>query len=229
MKRTAIAAGKRFLPKAFIDEIQKCRSYPSSERPLYLKLRLLNALGVGIQRPLRLQGCRSILFVCFGNIMRSPMCEALMLRETVKLGRVQISVKSAGLNATEGRAAHPWAVAAARELEISLEQHRARLLTDQMVNQADLIFAMDFQNYAQLVTHWPNIRKKVFMLSVFAEHEHKTLEIADPFHMGLEETRSCYRILNSCIQNLANNLSFPAQLQTARVQLHATKNSAVTG
>ncbi|MBV8049576.1 MAG: hypothetical protein JOZ80_00225 [Acidobacteriaceae bacterium] len=205
-KQLAAAAGKRFLPATFIDEIRKYRTYSRMERPLYLKLRILDALGLGFRQLPPLQRCRSVVFVCFGNIIRSPMCEALMVRELTRVGRAQFSVASAGLNATHGRAAHPWAIAAARELGISLEQHRARLLTDQIVNEADIIFAMDLQNYVQLATRWPTSQKKIFMLGVYTEAENKIPEIADPFYLGPEQTRVCYQILNSCIQKLVSSL-----------------------
>jgi len=214
IKSQAVATAKRVLPQSVIDEIQRYRTCSGSERHLYLKLRILNTLGLGIRKPRVPQVCHSILFVCFGNIIRSPMCEALLTRELENLQLNAFAVSSAGLNAVPGRAAHPWAVTAARELGISLEQHRARALTDQMVNQAEVIFAMDLQNYVQLVSRWPKIGKKVFMLGACAQGSHTASEIADPFYMSLEQTRACYRILNSCIQNFARSPFFEEQPHT---------------
>jgi len=141
------------------------------------------------------------------------MCEALLIRELENLHLEGITVSSAGLNATPDRTAHHWAVTAARHFGISLDQHRARVLSDQMVNQADLIFAMDLQNYAQLVSRWPTIRKKVFMLGAYAQGTHRALEITDPFYTSLEQTQACYQILNSCIHNFARSLSSAEQSQ----------------
>jgi len=157
------------------------------------------------------------------------MCEALMLAKVATLRGMQISVNSAGLNATEGRAAHPWAVTAAQEFGISLEHHRARQLTDQMVNEADLIFAMDFQNYIQLLSRWPTIRKKVLMLGNYAQGKQKILEIADPFYVGLEQTHACYRILDSCIQKLAHSLYFEEHFDQPRTSSDKSQNSVAKG
>ena len=80
--------------------------------------------------------------------MRSAMAEFLMRRElsdapSEELRRVHIV--SAGLHATPGKEAHPWAQEAAASLGISLATHRAKLLTREIVEQADCVFAMDFQ------------------------------------------------------------------------------------
>jgi protein-tyrosine-phosphatase len=162
IKQFAKAAAKRVLPDALLRELQQYRSYEKDETPLYLRIRILN--GMGLASPKRVRPpktARSFVFVCFGNIMRSPMCEALMNQALDGLPISQISVTSAGLNATAGRAAHPWAVAAAREFGVSLERHRARILTSQMVDEADAIFTMDYQNHVQFLSRWEREEKGI--------------------------------------------------------------------
>src|SRR5271156_1363420 len=81
VRRVINAAGDKLLPKKVIQEVRKYRSYAGIERSLYLKMKVLN--GIGLMNPKRSRppkGARSFVFVCFGNIMRSPMCEALMNR-----------------------------------------------------------------------------------------------------------------------------------------------------
>jgi len=138
--------------------------------------------------------------------MRSPMCEALMNRALAAVPDKHITATSAGLNAAPGRAAHPWAVAAARELGISLENHRAKLLTAEMVKQADVIFAMDYLNQVQLLSRYAHAKDKVFMLGAYAGEDYRPLEIHDPYYAGEEGTRDCYKILSTCIQNLVGDL-----------------------
>jgi len=197
---------KRFLPKFVIQEVQQYRTYEKAERHLYLKIRLSNSIG--LVNPKRLQppkSARSFLFVCFGNIIRSPMCEALMKQALESLPEAQVAVDSAGLNAVPGTPAHPWAVIAAQKFGISLEKHRAKLLTPEMVNQADVIFVMDYQNQVQLLSRHPRALEKVFMLCAYACGDYHSFEIADPYHCGADATRSCYEVLNVCIQNLVSS------------------------
>ena len=91
------AAGEKVLPKKVIQEVRKYRSFAGIERSLYLKMKVLN--GIGLANPKRLRppkGARSFVFVCFGNIMRSPMCEALMNRALAAVPDKGITVTSAG-------------------------------------------------------------------------------------------------------------------------------------
>ncbi len=208
LRRGLRQTAKNLLLKVAVEEVQKYRAYESSERAIYLKVRISSGLGLGLSRPPKT--ARSFVFVCFGNIIRSPKCEALM-NLAVRDFSDSITVTSAGLNATPGRPAHPWAITAAREFGISLENHRARLLTSEMVDQADAIFAMDFQNRVQLLSRWARSRNKVFMLSAFAGKQYRAVEIPDPYYAGQEETRRCYRVLKTCVENLAHSLPYKAQ------------------
>src|ERR1700757_5211475 len=75
-KKSGETVAARLLPARILREFHDYRAYERYERALYLKTRIRNSLGLG--RSLPASSARSFLFVCFGNIMRSPMCEALM-------------------------------------------------------------------------------------------------------------------------------------------------------
>jgi protein-tyrosine-phosphatase len=173
---------------------------------IYARLRLLDALGLRPHSgPLR-PDMRTVVFVCYGNIMRSPMAEALFRREAqiAKLDPMQIT--SAGVHAIPGRGAHPWALAAAAEMGLPLTEHRARLLTPEMVAAADAVFAMDFQNLAELLARYPQAREKFRALGHYAGKRAPTREIADPYLGNLDTTRACYTMLQTCIRGLAREL-----------------------
>jgi len=173
---------------------------------VYASLRLLDALGVRTaSQRLPPASARSFLFVCFGNIMRSTMAEFLMRKAVRELDPIQIApvqIVSAGLHASPGREAHPLAQEAALEIGVSLAQHRAKLLRREMVERADSVFAMDFQNKAELLTLYPEAEEKIFMLSAYAEGPWRYREIPDPYLGDLETTRLCAKQLQACIRNL---------------------------
>jgi protein-tyrosine-phosphatase len=197
---------KRWLPESMRREWRQFRSYRSAERALYFKLRFLR--GTKMASSLRPRpGARSFLFVCYGNIMRSPMCEALMNRALADSPHSGIFVRSAGLNAVPGRTAHPWALAAAKQFGIHLQEHRAKMLSREMVDQAEVIFVMDYQNQVQLLTRHPHAASKVYLLSCFAGKGYGSAEIPDPYYLGEEATRQCYGTLNACISNLIESLA----------------------
>ena len=163
-------------------------------------------------------GARSFVFVCFGNIMRSAMAEFLMrkaLNETAPEAIDKVRVVSAGLHAIPGREAHPWMQEAATELGVSLATHRARLLNREMVDAADAIFAMDFQNKAELLTLYPDARQKIYMLGTYAEGASKCREIADPYLGDPDVTRNCAKQLQGCIRNLLTATVFASAGEAA--------------
>jgi protein-tyrosine phosphatase len=195
------------LPRVFARKISQYRAqqiYEKDTHSVYLKTRLAHFSGTfSPQAP---TSARSFLFVCHGNIMRSPMCEALMKRALADRGDY-FRVISAGLNANPGRRAHPWAISSAVKFGISLEQHHALVLTFEMVQQADLIFAMDLQNRVELLSRFPQAKEKLFLLGMFRGPDGGGVEIHDPYHLGEDGTQRCYQILDICIRNLAFRIS----------------------
>lgn len=175
--------------------------------PIYARLRLLDLVGVRSPNMRRASsGARSFLFVCFGNLMRSPMAEALFRKAISDADLSGICCASAGLHAIAGNEAHPWALAASQEIGLRLSNHRAQPVTADLVTQADAIFAMDFQNKAELLARFPEFESKILLLSVYANGPFRYREIPDPYFGDIDATRRCYGVLQACIRNLTAEL-----------------------
>ncbi|HMK22105.1 MAG TPA: hypothetical protein VK466_07200, partial [Terriglobales bacterium] len=82
-----------------------------------------------------------------------------------------------------------------------------RLLTPEMMSEADAVFAMDFQNLAELLTLYPEARPKILLLGGYAEKDLPGNEIADPYLGNLDTTRSCYAVLQTCVRALTRELA----------------------
>ena len=197
---------RRIVPKKLLAERGIARRLGARAGRVYLGLRVLDTVGVRVLNQRHAPATsRSFLFVCFGNIMRSALAESIMWKA---VGDVfperpeDLQIVSAGLHAITGNEAHSWSRTAALDLGISLEQHRARLLTREMVDQADCILAMDFQNKAELLSQYPQANEKIFMLSAYAEGSWRNREIPDPYFGDVDVTRFCARQLQICIRNL---------------------------
>jgi protein-tyrosine-phosphatase len=71
-----------------------------------------------------------------------------------------------------------------------------------MMDNADCILAMDFQNKAELLALYPESQEKIYMLSAYSEGPWQYREIPDPYLGDLETTRFCARQLRTCVRNL---------------------------
>ncbi len=199
------------VPDSLLRERQVFLRLGPKAGPIYARLRLLDTLGVHSPNIGKVPvDARSFIFVCFGNIMRSPMAEAMFRKAAGQANLSSLRVCSAGVHAVDGNPAHPMAMEASQELGLPLSQHRAQLLTPDLVSQADVIFVMDFQNKAEVLALYPEARLKVLMLSCYAEGASRYREIPDPYFGDLETTRRCYAVLQTCIQNLIADLARPA-------------------
>src|SRR5438094_9980874 len=84
---------------------------------------------------------QNVLFVCTGNICRSPLAGALLERALKERG-LEVSVTSAGTGAWDGAPVSEGAYLVGLERGLDLSSHRARLLTRELVEEADLILTM---------------------------------------------------------------------------------------
>jgi protein-tyrosine phosphatase len=93
---------------------------------------------------------KSVLFVCLGNICRSPMAEAALRAEAVSQG-LALTIDSAGTSGLHtGEGADRRAIAEAQRHGIDLSSHRARMVTQDDFLHFGHIFALDQQNLRDL-------------------------------------------------------------------------------
>jgi protein-tyrosine phosphatase len=145
---------------------------------------------------------RNILFVCAGNICRSPMAEwqlKALLRENPIPG---MQVGSAGLIALPDNAASFNAVRVARENSISLEEHRARLINTELIDNADLVLVMESHQGHELIANHPQASEKIFLLRHFARYGSRERGISDPYGRNLEAYRFCFEDIKECVESL---------------------------
>lgn len=110
----------------------------------------------------------TILTVCTGNICRSPLAEILLRRSLEPIG---VQVHSAGTHALVDhgmpRPAQDLAVALGADAAV-VDAHRARYLTEPMLQQADLILTMSREHRSRAVQMVPRSLRRVFTIREFA-------------------------------------------------------------
>jgi low molecular weight protein-tyrosine phosphatase len=186
----------RWLPDALVARLRELSWVRGNARLTYLRLWISRSVGVRRDRlPANLPAAPTILFVCHGNIIRSPMAEALFRRAAAER-QPSLSVRSAGTRAVAGRPADPRAVTEAAGFDVNLASHRAQPLSKDLVGQADIIAVMDLLNEAEVVAGYPAASSKVVLLGAFDGPT--TLAgaiIPDPYMEDTAQVRQCYRRL----------------------------------
>lgn len=151
---------------------------------------------------------RRILFVCMGNICRSPTAEAV-LREMLRAegGDLEIHVDSAGTHGYHvGEAPDPRAVAAARRRGYEMRHLRARQVVPEDFERFDLLLAMDEDNLAFLhriapATH----RARARLLLDFAPGTGRR-DVPDPYYGGEKGFEQVLDLIEEAVRGLLDEL-----------------------
>ena len=128
-----------------------------------------------------------MLFVCQGNICRSPFAAALL---RARLGdNDAISVGSAGMMPQPGRPTPAFGLQAAAAFGIDLAAHRSAWLTREAAKAASLLVVFDETNRGAVFDRYPDLTVPVVRLDELGQPG----EIADPVDGGPEEFQRCYQ------------------------------------
>jgi protein-tyrosine phosphatase len=153
-----------------------------------------------------------VLFVCLGNICRSPTAEGVMRRLVREAGlEDRITIDSAGTGGWHvGSAPDERATAAARRRGITLEG-QARTVGAADFDDWDLLIAMDRDNQRELLRRAPDAaaREKVKLLREFdpASVASGELEVPDPYYGGERGFEDVLDIVNAACRGLLAELA----------------------
>jgi protein-tyrosine phosphatase len=203
---------KRSLPSALLVAFQMAAQLRSASKSPWQRLgSVMRAWRRAGKKPMLPDKIARVLFVCHGNIMRSPVAEAMLQRELPKLGAGSLKVSSAGLHAVAGRSADPRALTVSREFGVSLVQHRAQSLTASLVDTTDLVVVMDTANAAEFLLLYPREKAKLFFLRQFSRQNPKGRDIPDPYPGDEDDMRRCCGVIEDCVAGLADKLAGQAK------------------
>lgn len=158
-------------------------------------------------------GARSILFVCLGNICRSPFAALVAERYIIETGRT-LRVESAGIRTTQAAAPPEEAHVVSAEYGLSLEGHRPTPLTAELMEAYDVVVVMEYAQLEQLHTLYPALHARVVLLPLFDDRTGPGYErhnITDPFGQGLGAFRHCYGRIDHATRRLLGSLGRPGE------------------
>ncbi|QLE85797.1 low molecular weight phosphotyrosine protein phosphatase [Shewanella sp. Scap07] len=123
----------------------------------------------------------SVLFVCMGNICRSPTAEAVMRAKAAERG-LDIVIDSAGTIAHhQGEAPDPRSMQAGKKRGLSFDGMQARQVVPDDFERFDLILAADRQNLQDLQRRCPSaLQHKLALILSFSDSDYT--EVPDPYY-----------------------------------------------
>ncbi len=137
-----------------------------------------------------------IMFVCHGNICRSPMGEYILKKMLFDEGIDGVEVCSRGVSSEEdGNDIYPPAKRVLRAHDIPFSAHRAGRISDSDYDEADLILALDESNMRSLMRRFPSSGKIRMLLSKGVE---------DPWYTG--DFEGVYREISEGCRNIVKDL-----------------------
>ncbi len=148
-----------------------------------------------------------MLFLCTGNICRSPMAAAIARRLIEERGLAGIEVSSAGTAAWDGAPASEGAYLIALERGLDVSAHRARQLTTDLVAAADLVLGMSAHHVERAIALGGE--GKSHLLGTYAGAAPAAAQVEDPFGGDLDEYRRTFAQLETLLAAAVTRFAEP--------------------
>ncbi|MCX5777384.1 MAG: low molecular weight protein arginine phosphatase [Candidatus Firestonebacteria bacterium] len=132
-----------------------------------------------------------ILFICTGNTCRSVMAEYYARAKLKELGVSGVAVSSAGVATIDGMPASQGALAVLEEVGMDASPHVSRVLTKEIAEEADKIYALAKSHLEVLEKEFPSVKGKAEILA--------SKSVPDPIGLTLEEYRDSLDMISIAV------------------------------
>ncbi len=146
--------------------------------------------SISRNRPGVKQEYRKVVFICEGNICRSPFAEHYL-----RIIRPDINVASAGLQFQSSKMSPLNAIRAAGDSGIDLSLHSSSYVSDLKMEEFDALFVMDKLNFQKIAKGYPHLLSRVYFLD-------PQVPIPDPYGKSVEEFKICYNRIKQLVEEI---------------------------
>lgn len=148
----------------------------------------------------------NLLFVCTGNICRSPLAEVIARAEADARGWAEVSCASAGTFALPGQPASGPGIEVASAHGLDLAAHASRELSPELLEWADLVIGMEASHAGAAARLAPDARVRVMTDFLPADHERSGGGVPDPYGGDLETYAATWELLARAMRGLFDAL-----------------------
>ncbi|WP_281980425.1 low molecular weight protein-tyrosine-phosphatase [Tenacibaculum mesophilum] len=148
---------------------------------------------------------KKILMVCLGNICRSPLAEGILKSKLSSESFVVDSAGTAGYHV--GELPDERSIEVARKYGIDITNQRSRKFTKADFDKFDIIFAMDQNNYADIVALSENEEQHEKVKMILNElYPDENRNVPDPYYGGGQGFENVYKMLDEACEIIASKL-----------------------
>jgi len=151
----------------------------------------------------------SVLYICKGNVCRSAMAEFISNQIGSVYGIHDIKFCSRGLEVTRQNPASEGARAISTANGIDMSSHVSMPVSQDVMDDVDLVLAMEYGQMTELILRYPSSEKKIFLLPYFFDNKYKGTSswiIRDPYGCSLDVYQNCYFQIRQCIEGFFKKL-----------------------
>ena len=153
-----------------------------------------------------LKNVKSVLFVCMGNICRSPSAEAVFRHKMNEKG-IDLTIDSAGTTGSHAREKPDHrAQKIGVERGYSFDKIKARKITEEDFTKFDMVLAMDEHNVKELKKVAPDAQHEKIQLFLEYAENHEELEVPDPYYGGARGFKFVLELVEDASDGLLKKL-----------------------
>lgn len=150
-----------------------------------------------------------VLFVCSGNICRSPMAAEYLRHLAARSGMSHLVVDSAGLLGINDAPVTTEARQAAMESGLDLTAHRSKGISKADVQTADVVVVMTLDHLEEMERRFPDGTPRRYLIRAFEKGPDpvgSAAELDDPIGEDLETYQQCFAVIRDCLDHLVLHL-----------------------